>query len=150
MTDEETSDVARWPLMRDILVFQLKLVVDGGRDLLLIPASLIAGVVGLFGNREHPEKPFHRVLALGKRSERWINLFGSLPRQQQLHATLSAARMGDLDNIVQKMEDLLVDQYEKGGITASAKDSIDKSLDALNNSVDKLSVKRRELPPGEN
>ena len=49
---EETSEAAghypdRWTLIRDVVVLQAKLVVDGFRDLLLVPASIIAALVSL-------------------------------------------------------------------------------------------------------
>ena len=37
----------RWTLIRDILVLQLKLVVDGMRDFILVPISLIVGIASL-------------------------------------------------------------------------------------------------------
>ena len=37
----------RWTLLRDLFVLQFKLVVDGMRDFLLVPASLIAGIISL-------------------------------------------------------------------------------------------------------
>ena len=46
----ETRD--RWSLIRDIAVLQAKLVVDGFRDLLLVPASLIADMDEIVGRIE--------------------------------------------------------------------------------------------------
>lgn len=138
MSEHSPETHNRWTFGRDILVFQFKLLADGFRDMVLIPASLIAGIVGLLFHRDNPEQPFHQVLALGKRSEYWINLFGSLPGEQQIEASVFASRSGSLDQVVGKLENMLLEQYEKGGITASAKTSIDKSLDALHRGIDKL------------
>ncbi len=138
MTENSNNSQDRWSFGRDILVFQFKLLADGFRDMVLIPASLIAGILGLLFHRDTPELHFHKVLALGKRSEYWINLFGSLPREQQLEASTFVSRSGNLDQVVDKLESKLVEQYEKGGITASAKTSIDKSLDALHRGIDKI------------
>ncbi len=138
MTEDSPSTDNRWSFGRDILVFQVKLLADGFRDMILIPASLIAGITGMFFYRNNPQEPFHTVLAFGKRSEHWINLFGSLPRKQQLEASMSVSRSGNLDRVVDKLESMLLEQYEKGGITASAKNSIDKSIDALHRGIDKV------------
>jgi hypothetical protein len=140
----QTED--RWSIGRDVVVFQFKLLADGFRDMLLIPASLVAGLVGLIFYRDRPEYPFHTVLGLGKRSEHWINLFGSLPRKQQLEASMSVSRAGNLDLVVDRLEDMLLEQYEKGGITAGAKDSIDRSINALHRRIDKAGS--REDEPG--
>lgn len=138
MTEQSVSEESRWSFVRDILVFQVKLLADGIRDMLLIPASLIAGLAGLLFYRNNPAEPFHTVLGFGKRSEHWIDLFGSLPRRQQLEASISASRVGNLDRVVDKLEGMLLEQYEKGGITARAKNSIDKTLDALHRGIDKV------------
>jgi hypothetical protein len=144
MNDNSTDGHTRWSFGRDILVFQFKLLADGLRDMVLIPASLIAGLVGLLLHRENPRRPFNQVLALGKRSEYWINLFGSLPDEQQLEASSFISRSGNIDQVVDRLEDMLLEQYEKGGITASAKSSIDKSIDALHRGIDKVSSTRAD------
>ena len=43
--NERSED--RWTLARDIAVLQVKLLTDGLRDLLLVPASLTAGLISL-------------------------------------------------------------------------------------------------------
>ena len=69
----------RKTLIRDVAMFQVKLVVDGFRDLILLPASLIAGLISFFhteGEAAGPE--FYRVISVGKQSEDWIDLFGAV------------------------------------------------------------------------
>ena len=95
------------------------------------PISLIAGLLGLLFFHDNPNRPFHDVLAFGKRSERWINLFGALPRKRRLTESIAVARSSSLDDVLQRVEQLMVEQYEKGGLTANAKISIDRSLSAL-------------------
>ena len=145
MTDNSAETQNRWSFGRDLLVFQFKLLADGLRDMMLIPASLIAGLVGIIFYRDNPEEPFQTILGLGKRSEHWINLFGSLPRKQQLEASMSASRSGNLDQVVDKLENMLLEQYEKGGITANAKHSIDKSINALHRGIDKVGAREDEV-----
>ena len=46
------------------------------RDLLLVPASLVAGVLSLIsGDSERPGPQFYKLISLGKQSEKWIDLF---------------------------------------------------------------------------
>ena len=70
----------RWTLIRDILVLQLKLIVDGLRDLILVPISLIVGLVSLLKAGNATGSEFYELLRTGRRSERWINLFGAAER----------------------------------------------------------------------
>src|SRR5690606_6143806 len=77
-TELETG-TERWPLIRDVLVFQGKLLVGGLRDLVLLPVSLIVGIVSIIGTGKGspPGREFYDLLHAARRSERWINLFGA-------------------------------------------------------------------------
>jgi hypothetical protein len=121
----------RWQLIRDIAVFQLKLGLDALRDLVLSPISLIAGIIDLFAGGERAGRHFYSVLVAGRRTEAWINLFGELDRAAPSGEAADGAERASVDAIVERMERLLVEQYERGGVTASAKTAIDHGLDAL-------------------
>jgi hypothetical protein len=130
-TDGDSASSSRWQLIRDLAVFQLKLGLDALRDLVLSPISLIAGIVDLFASGEQAGKHFYSVLVAGRRTEAWINLFGELDRVAPRGEAADGAERASVDAIVERMERLLVEQYERGGVTASAKIAIDRGLDAL-------------------
>jgi len=66
----------RWRLVRDVVVFQIKLGMEAVLDLTLIPTSLAAaGLDLLLGNWRRP-RWFHAVLRFGERCERRIDLWG--------------------------------------------------------------------------
>lgn len=121
----------RWHLIRDLAVFQLKLGLDALRDLVLSPVSLIAALVDLVFGGGQGARNFYAVLAAGRRTEAWINLFGELDRAEPRADAAEAAERASVDAIVDRMERLLVEQYERGGVTASAKTAIDRGLDAI-------------------
>ena len=76
--DSNTEHPCSWTLIRDVAVLQVKLLVDGARDLLLVPATLIAGILSLATSQDgKPGTQFYRLVGIGKQSERWINLFGA-------------------------------------------------------------------------
>ena len=116
----------RWTLIRDIAVLQVKLVVDGFRDIVLVPVSLIAGAVSLVKGGEHPAPHFYDLLSVGKQSEKWINLFGAADRVQGSSPYDDRFAGQDIDSVVRKVEAFVVDEYKKGGLTAQAKDHLDK------------------------
>jgi hypothetical protein len=67
---------SRWRLLRDVVVFQIKLAMEALLDITLIPVSLVAAGLDLvLGNWRHP-RWFHAVLRFGERCERWIDLWG--------------------------------------------------------------------------
>lgn len=126
----------RWALIRDIAVLQVKLVVDGFRDLILVPASLIAGIWSLVsGDKDNPGPQFYQLIGLGKRSERWIDLFKAYenaPPEVRGEDSFGSANM---DELVDKFESFVVDEYQRGGVTKQAKDRIDQALNAIQRST---------------
>ncbi len=72
----DARPTARADLLWRLLVFQLKLMMDGFRDIALIPISLIAGLIGIVRGGPQADAPFQEVLRFGRRTEVWINLFG--------------------------------------------------------------------------
>lgn len=125
-----------WLLIRDVGVLQVKLVVDGLRDLVLVPASLIAGVVSLIRSKDgKPGPQFYRLIAIGKKSEHWINLFGALRNAPMNIADDVSFGDVDIDDIVSRVETFVVDEYRRGGVTRQAKARIDKALGAMHRDV---------------
>jgi hypothetical protein len=127
MSSSETPD--RWTLIRDILVFQLKLVVDGLRDFILVPVSLVLGVVSLVKGGNRPGTEFYDLLRYGRHTDRAINLFGAAER---VHPPDDDAMMPNIDDVLGRVEDYVVEEYRRGGITAQAKERLDRALDTLN------------------
>jgi len=126
------SSAGRWELIRDLAVFQVKVLLDASRDVALVPVSLVAGFIDLIGGGERPRRLFYDVLALGRRSEDWINLFGEADRLDAgRERALLDPNAPSVDAVVARIEALLVEQYERGGMTAATKHAIDRSIDAF-------------------
>jgi hypothetical protein len=120
---------SRWELVRDALVFQAKLFVDGVRDAAMIPLSIIAVVMDVLGIGKRAGRNFYDVILFGLQTERWINLFSAADRL--LPETTEDRSAAGLDALVEKLEEMVVDEYRRGGITTSAKDAVDRALDNL-------------------
>ncbi len=135
MTETPSPDSAgheTWTLLRDIAVLQVKLIVDGFRDLLLVPASIVAGIISLASTSDgKPGPQFYRLLSVGKQSERWINLFGALDNSPERDRVRRDFVSGDIDEIVGNLEKFVVDEYQRGGVTRQAKDQIDRALERI-------------------
>lgn len=143
----------RWRLFRDLLVFQVKLLVDGLKDLVFAPVALIVAMVGLVTHREDPGRLFYTLLRWGHGFDRWVNLFGtSEPRalpptgsasmrdassatpsmpSSSPHPGGATRSSSTVDAYVDRIEQVLADQVRRGGLTARAKDAIDEALDSL-------------------
>ncbi len=129
----ESTD--RWTLAKDVGLLQVKLIVDGFRDLLLVPISLVAGLISVFGGSDEDRSTFYRVVCIGKQSEKWINLFGAYDNAPQ--ALKDEYDFGDrsIDDIVNHVENFVVDEYKTGGVTAQAKQQLDKALEEIRRNV---------------
>ena len=129
---EEQPNTARWTLLRDLGVLQVKLVVDGLRDLLLVPASLIVGIISIVRTVDgKPGPQFYQLLAWGKESEIWINLFGAVRNSPEQINQPPAFGGQDIDDIVGRLETFVVDEVKRGGVTTQAKERLDKILNAM-------------------
>ncbi len=121
----------RWTLLRDILVLQLKLVVDGLRDFILVPISLVIGIISLIKAGNAGGGEFYELLRAGRRSERWINLFGAAERVYGPPIADDRFPTEDIDEMVSRVESFVIDEYSKGGVTRQAKIQLDRALDSL-------------------
>ena len=81
---------------------------------------------------------FYGLLWWGRRTERWIDLFAAADRIPPP----AADDDWKVDDFVDRLERLVIDEYGKGGMTASAKDSIDRALDRVQIRSSERSQKR--------
>ena len=139
---EKLDGPDRWTLIRDVAVFQVKLLFDGFRDLLLLPISLITGIVSLVKGGRKPSSEFYDLLRVGRRSERWINLFGAASHLHGPATDEDRFPVDDVDEMVSRVESYVVDEYRRGGVTAQAKERLDKALDLVHKKARR--TKRRE------
>jgi hypothetical protein len=130
--ENEAPHSPQWTLIRDLAVLQVKLLVDGFRDLVLLPASIIAAIISLSRTKNgKPGPEFYKLLVAGKHSEHFINLFGAL---RNAPADIDPQDIGsgaEMDDLVSRVEIFVVDEYKRGGITAQAKSRIDEALEKI-------------------
>jgi len=120
----DTQPTKRGELVRNTVVFQLKLMADGFRDLVLLPVSLVATVVGLLRGGDEPEREFNQVIEFGRGTEQWINLFGNHDNPDDSNSVAS------IDAIFTRVEETLKEQYRAGQTSESAQAEIDEALQA--------------------
>ena len=129
----------RWPYVRDVLVFQLKLVLGNVLNVVLLPVSIIAAVYSLFTKRQgRLGTPFYEVLDIARDLEERINIYGAVGGY---HATgdssarPASAHIGDVtvDDLLRKVEDVIIRETGKGGSAASVKGAVDRLLDEIRN-----------------
>ena len=128
----DTNTSKRGELIRNTVVFQLKLMADGFRDLVLLPVSLIATIIGLLRGGDQPDREFQQVIQVGRDSEQWINLFGNHEAPENSNVTAS------IDALFTKVEETLKQQYLAAGTSARAQAEIDEALQAAHQETKQL------------
>jgi len=124
----------RRTLIRDVAMFQVKLIDDGFRDLLLVPISLITGIVSLASGKDgEPGTQFYHLLGVGKQSEQWINLFGALENAPPDMVHIQPFPDTDMDDIVGHLESFVIDEEKRGGMTTQARERLERVLSRLKN-----------------
>jgi hypothetical protein len=129
--DTAQSVPNRRRMIRDVAVFQVKLLADGILDLLFVPISLGAAIISMMKGGTRPGTEFYDVLRLGRQSERWINLFGAASNVHGPETDDARLPGEDIDKLVSRIESFVVDEYRSGGVTAQAKEKFDRALAAF-------------------
>src|SRR5688500_6528982 len=119
----------RWNFVRDVMVFQLKLLLDNVRDLVLMPVSLVAALIDLVFRGEREGALFYRVLRWGQHSEAVIDVYSAIEHHEPGEFKIS--RDYTVDGVIARLEGVLKREVERGGTAASVKAAMDKAIDQL-------------------
>jgi len=128
---------SRTEVVRDTIVLQLKLIVDGLRDLALMPLCFFAALVGLIIHKERPGRYLYRILNYGRFSEKWIGLFDDAEKDQMDPIQWQGK---NFDDLIIKTQTAFESKY----IDPEKKDMLVKKMnEALNEINGKLSTKNK-------
>lgn len=117
---------ARWRFLRDVAVFQFKLFLDNLRDFALVPVTLGAAALDLVFKGEKEGALFYKVLEWGWHSERIIDLYSMIERDEG-----PLKHDFTVDAVISRLEGVILREYEKGGTAASVKSAVDRAIDQM-------------------
>ena len=132
-----------WKFLRDVLVFQLKMLLDNVRDFALVPVSLGAAIVDLIFKGEREGALFYKVLRWGAHSEEVIDVYSAIEHHDPGDFKVSPDYT--VDGVIARLEGVLVRECEKGGTAASIKAAMDRAIDQVHRETGKLGRKNQEL-----
>ncbi len=135
MENTKTKQHSRSEVIRDTIVLQLKLIIDGIRDLALMPVCFFAAIAGLTLHREQPGRYLYRILSYGKTSENWIGLFDEASKDSMQPVDL---KDNCLDELIKKTQSAIESKYID-------EDKKQKLMDKLNNTLDEINTKLNPL-----
>lgn len=134
--EESPSKHERWPLIRQAIVFQVKLGLDALRDILMSPVSIVLVVTDIVMANNHQQSYFIRLMRLGKKSDHWINLFGvDLPNTEP--EDNKEAADSNVDYWFTKIEEVIKEQQVDGKLSQSGKEKLQQYFGRINQPSDK-------------
>src|SRR3982751_4621375 len=119
----------RWKFLRDVVVFQLKMLLDNVRDLVLMPVSLAAALCDLVLRGEREGARFYKVLRWGWHSEKVIDVYSAIENHSP--GDFEIGRDYTVDGVIARLENVVTREVEKGGTAASIKSAMDRAIDQL-------------------
>ena len=125
----------RLSFIRDAVVFQGKLLLDGIRDLFLMPVALVVSIIDLITPTDPPGRRFYEVVHFGRQTERWIDLFEAAGRAPDASEQRLGIELPSLDECVNQFEQRIRAERENGDISASARDAIERIVAAARNAA---------------
>lgn len=91
-------------VLRDVLVFQFKLVVDGLKDLGLAQVALGAALVDLVRRDGTPGRRFYAIVRLSDRFDRWLDLHEPLERLPEDAPNYAPPARHSVDDLIDGIE----------------------------------------------
>jgi len=125
---EHKHHESRRRVLYRLFLFQLKLLADGIRDIILSPVSIIAVLMGLIAGNKDPDKYLNRLMKFGQRSDVWINLFDMHEGKETSDAWIAPLEV----RMKQKYSDAIDDQH---WISRSGR-RMNNALDHVNSEID--------------
>ncbi len=142
-TAPQTHPDDRWRFLRDVVVFQIKMLLDNVRDFALMPVSLVAALIDLILRGEREGARFYKVLRWGAHSEEVIDVYSAIEHHEK--GDFRVGRNYTVDGVIARLEGVLVREYEKGGTAASIKAAMDRAIDQLHAETSGARDKARDV-----
>jgi len=101
--------VSKKVLIRDFALFQLKLVLDGLKDLLVFKLAIIAVLLDLLFGGSHRGRLFYGLMRLTERFDLWLNVYGSARRAGSDGDGLFEVSRSGANTMLGKLEQMLED-----------------------------------------
>lgn len=106
MADDKTV------LIRDLVIFQIKLMLDGAKDLVLAPVSICAAGLDIVFPGERRGHRFYGVMLWGEKFDRWLNLFGAAEQASTDRDGLFGASRAGSDSLLGRLEAMVLGHDE--------------------------------------
>ncbi len=128
-SNEPVSNIdphARWKFLRDVAVFEFKLVLNNMHNFFQVPLTLVVAAVDLIFKTEPEGGRFYKLLELGRTIDDSIDIYSVIAHREK-----AMNHDYTVDNVISRVEGAIVREYQKGGTAASMKSAVDKVIDEM-------------------
>jgi hypothetical protein len=101
------TSATRSVTLRDFVIFQIKLVLDGLKDTVVIPLSIGAIILDILAGKGRRPRLFYSVVRLHERFDLWINLHGAAERLDETDDGLFGASEAGSDSLLGQIEQIV-------------------------------------------
>lgn len=98
------AKATRQVTVRDFLIFQLKLLLDGGKDLLVFNLSIGAVLLDLLAGKGRQRRLFYGLMEWSERFDLWLNLHGPAAGSGRTADGLFGASAAGSDTLLGQLE----------------------------------------------
>lgn len=99
-------------VLRDLIIFQVKLALDGLKDIAFMPLSIAAAALDVLFPGPRVGHRFYAVLAIGEKFDRWLNLFGAATEADAATGGLFGASRAGSPTMLGRLESLVLGHDE--------------------------------------
>lgn len=99
-------------VLRDLAVYQVKLIVDGLKDLAMIWVSIGAAVLDVIRPTGQRGRRFYATMRAAERFDRWLNLYGASEVAGDEEEGLFGASRAGADSLLGKLEEMVLGHKE--------------------------------------
>jgi hypothetical protein len=99
-------------VLRDLVIFQLKLFLDGVADVVIAQIALGAVVLDFLFPAERKGQRFYAVMARAERFDRWLSLYGSADAADLEEDGLFGASKAGSDTLLGRLEAVVTGRWE--------------------------------------
>jgi hypothetical protein len=129
----------RWKFLRDVAAFELKLALNNIHNFIQIPLTLAVALVDVIFKHGEEGSRFYWLVKQGRMIDDHIDIYSIVDHhERELNRDFS------VDAVLQRLEGVIVREYEKGGTAASIKSAIDRAFDEMQSRTAPASQKAAE------
>jgi hypothetical protein len=101
-------------LIRDLLIFQLKLLLDGLKDIVVFWMAIGASLLDIVFPGERRGHRFYAVMRSAERFDHWLNLYGAAEHAEENEEGLFGESAAGADTMLGRLEEIVVGRRETG------------------------------------